>query len=114
MRLRSKVWIEEKGEQVFGSGRARMLKAVARAGSLNAAAKDLGMSYRHVWSCIRASEERLGRPLLIKSKGGRSGGGAVLTDYAKDLLRKFEKVEREVRAFVDTRFKNVFKKRSRK
>ena len=47
--LRSKLWIEDgEGKVVFGLGRYRILDAIERLGSLQAAAKDLRMSYRAV------------------------------------------------------------------
>jgi len=68
------------------------------------------MSFRHAWSCICSAEKRLGASLLIKVKGGRAGGGAVLTSYAKGLIEKFEKLENEVNKFTDKRYKNIFGK----
>ena len=93
MELRFKMWMEHKGRIVFGRGRAILLEAIAAAGSISAAARRLDMSYRHAWTMVRASEERLGRPLLARSKGGRGGGGARLTDLAKALLREYRDIE---------------------
>ena len=110
MKVRTKVWLEKDGELVFGSGKARILRAVEQTGSLNAAAVELGMSYRHVWSSIRAAEERLGRPLLIRSKGGPGGGGAVLTPEAKRLMERLTVLSNETRALADKRFKELFRR----
>jgi molybdate transport system regulatory protein len=104
MKVRSKVWFEKNGKLVFGAGRARILKAVIKTGSLNAAAKDLGMSYRHLWSSIKTAEERLGKPLLIKTRGGKSGGGAILTPFAKKLLKQFDTLNNSTRKHVDKQF----------
>jgi molybdate transport system regulatory protein len=51
------------------------------------------MSYRHAWSMIRASEERLGRSLVETSRGGSGGGGAHLTEFARDLLARFDRMK---------------------
>jgi len=113
VKVKSKVWFEKGGELCFGTGKARMLRAVERAGSLNKAAQRLGMSYRHVWSSVRAAEERLGKPLLIRRKGGRTRGGAVLTDYAKELMRDFATIETDTEAVANRRFGELFgRKRS--
>ena len=111
MRIKSKVWLEKDGELVFGSGKSLILKAIQETGSINKAAKMMRMSYRHAWSYVASAEERMGKQLLIKIKGGRDGGGAVLTDYAKDLLEKFCRLEKEVNAFTDSRFKEIFHRR---
>lgn len=110
MQVKSKVWLEKDGKLVFGIGKTLILKTISQTGSINKAAKIMNMSYRHAWSYIRSAEKRLGEPLLIKIKGGKEGGGAVLTDYAKDLLRKFTELEQEVKLFVDSRYREIFKK----
>ena len=99
MKIKAKVWLEKEGELVFGTGKYNILKAVSQTKSINQAAKKLKMSYRHAWSYIHSAEKRLGKLLLIKVRGGKEGGGAVLTDYAKELLEKFEKVEKESHSF---------------
>lgn len=90
-KVRTKLWIhDEQGNVVFGMGRTRMLEAIEQCGSINAAAKELKMSYRSIWARIKATEERLGgKQLLLRSKGGASGGGATLTPYAKDLIKQY-------------------------
>lgn len=110
MQVKSKVWLEKDGKLVFGIGKTLILKTISQTGSINKAAKIMNMSYRHAWSYIRSAEKRLGEPLLIKIKGGKEGGGAVLTDYAKDLLKKFTELEQEVKLFVDSRYQEIFKK----
>jgi hypothetical protein len=68
--VKSKVWLEDReGRIIFGLGRMRILRAIDRCGSLNAAAKDLKMSYRAVWGKIKVTEDALGKPLLVKSQG---------------------------------------------
>jgi len=103
MQVKSKIWLEKDGELCFGAGRARLLRNVEMTGSLSQAAQALGMSYRHAWSQVRSAEERLGEPLLVRQRGGKARGGSVLTEKAKELLVRFEKLDREVREFVDAR-----------
>jgi len=109
MKVKSKVWFDDKGELIFGSGKSEILKAVSQTGSINSAAKLLNMSYRHAWSYIRSAEKRLGRPLLIKTKGGSGGGGAALTDYARELLSKFDRLDTDIKKFADKRFNEIFR-----
>jgi molybdate transport repressor ModE-like protein len=61
------------------------------------------MSYRHAWSQVKSAEESLGDPLLVRNRGGSTRGGAVLTEKARELLERFEALERDVRAFVNER-----------
>ncbi len=91
-KVRSKVWIEDSaGHVIFGFGRYKMLDAVERLGSLQAAAKELEMSYRAIWCRIKASEERMGRPLLV-----RNSRGSDLTPQAKSLMKQFLRLQRLV------------------
>ncbi|MFC1708634.1 winged helix-turn-helix domain-containing protein [Candidatus Omnitrophota bacterium] len=108
MRIKTKVWLEKEGKLILGSGKVLILKSIASTGSINKAAEKIKMSYRHAWSCIRAIEGRIGRPVVKKTKGGRGGGGATLTEDGKDLVRKFERLEQEIKSFSDKRFKEIF------
>ena len=98
--VRSKIWIEDAdGEVVFGLGRYRILSAVERCGSLNAAAKELKMSYRAAWGRIKATEARIGRPLVV-----REGKGSRLTAHAQLLMKQF----RRLHALVESESDEVF------
>lgn len=107
--VKSKVWIEdEEGNVVFGAGRMRILSAVEEYGSILAAAKSLGMSYRAVWGKIRATEERLGQPILTKQTGGVHGGGSTLTPFGRVLIERFRQLEDHSRTTADAFFHGVF------
>lgn len=110
MEIKTKVWIEKERKLIFGSEKASILKTIVETGSINKTAKKMNMSYRHAWSYLQSIEKRIGIQMLIKVKGGKDGGGAILTDYAKDLIKKFEMLECETRLFADRRFKEIFKK----
>ena len=101
MKLRAKAWLEQDGDLVFGPGRARLLRAVDRRGSISAAAEELDMSYRHAWSMLHASERLLGCALVERSRGGAGGGGARITDAGRRLLESFERLESDFRAFAE-------------
>ena len=107
--IRSKVWIEADGEPVFGRGRRFLLEAIDSHGSINQAAKEVGISYRKAWSHIKAMEKRLGIALVERHAGGRNGGGAALTGEARHFLGRFEALENGLREFVDERFKELFR-----
>jgi molybdate transport system regulatory protein len=107
--VKSKIWIEdEQGDVVFGSGRLHILNAVEKHGSILAAAKELGMSYRAVWGKIKATEERLRQPLLTKRTGGAGGGGSELTPFARALVERFRHLENLIMTTSDTLFQGVF------
>ena len=108
LEIRSKIWIEVDGDPVFGKGRRLLLEAIDTHGSINRAAKEVGISFRKAWGHIKAMEERLGMQLVERTVGGRNGGGAVITEEAKQFLQKFELLESGIRKMADERFQNVF------
>lgn len=109
MEIRSKLWIEMRGEPVFGRGRRLLLEAIDGCGSINQAAQQVNISYRRAWCYIRAMEDRLGIPLVERKAGGRNGGGAVLTKEAREFLRNYALLEQGIQEYVDERFRNVFR-----
>lgn len=103
--IRSKVWVEDRsGKVVFGLGRLKIIEAISRLGSIQAAAKELKMSYRAVWGRIKATEERLNRPILIRNIGGASGGGSQLTPFAKQLVEQFYQLHSRIITESDRQF----------
>ena len=109
MEIKSKLWIEVEGKPVFGRGRRFLLEAIDKCGSINQAAKDINISYRKAWGYIEAMEDRLGFKLIERRTGGRNGGGATLTEDARESLTKYEALEKGIREIVDNRFYEIFK-----
>ena len=99
--IRCKVWFEVDGEALIGNGRERLLMAIAEHGSLNAAAKHLGMAYRKVWAQVQEMERISPFPLFIIKTGGNAGGSTILTEQATTLLKQFQQVGQEIRVAVD-------------
>ena len=108
MKIRSKLWIEIDGEPVFGRGRRFLLEAIDTYGSINQASKTINISYRKAWSYIKSMEERLGIKLVERRVGGKNGGGATLTEKAREFLVKYKALEKGIRDIVDERFRNIF------
>lgn len=108
LKIRSKIWIETEGEPVFGRGRRFLLEAIDVHGSINRAAQEVGISYRKAWSHIKAMEDRLGIKLVERQAGGKNGGGAILTEHAREFLLKFKKMEDGLRTIVDRKFLQIF------
>ncbi len=107
--VKSKIWFTVKDNPLLGQGRRDLLVYIDRFGSISAASKEMGISYRKAWSSIQAMEERLGRRLIVRTRGGRGGGAASLTDVAKDLIAKYDRVAGGVSDFVDHRLEEVVK-----
>ncbi len=113
LNIRSKIWIEIDGEPVFGRGRRFLLEAIDTHGSINRAAQEVDISFRKAWGYIKAMEDRMGVKLIERRTGGKNGGGAMLTDEARDLLKKYEALETGIQEIVDKRFRTIFKEGTR-
>jgi len=92
-----KVWLKRNRFDVIGEGGASLLRAVEKCGSITAAAKKVGVSYKYAWDRLAEIEKALGQPLLRTRRGGRTGGGgAELTDQAVALLKEYDRTARYV------------------
>ncbi|MCK9363154.1 MAG: LysR family transcriptional regulator [Syntrophales bacterium] len=108
LQVRSKIWLEIDGEPVFGRGREELLRLIQKGSSINAAAKEMGIPYRKVWTYIDAMEKRLGLPLVIRQKGGVGGGASSLTPEAVLMLDKFTALQRGMKELIDDKFRELF------
>jgi molybdate transport system regulatory protein len=106
--VRSKVWLEVCQKPFFGDGRYRLLQAIDRTGSINAAARDLGISFRKAWALLAVMEEHAPFPLVERRTGGKGGGETRLTPEAQELLEKFAQLREQVNLAADNCFTDVF------
>lgn len=77
-----------------GPGKVRLLEAIAEHGSISAAGRALGMSYRRAWTLIEALNAGFGRPVVETQAGGRDGGGARLSPLGAGLVADYRAIER--------------------
>jgi molybdate transport system regulatory protein len=82
------------GERVaIGPGKIALLEAIARTGSLTAAAKTLDMSYRRAWLLLDEVNRALQQPAVESNKGGVHGGGSALTGTGLELIALYRRIE---------------------
>ncbi len=84
----------------IGPGKADLLEAVAETGSLAAAARRMGMSYRRAWNLVRSMNAAFLHPLVESVKGGASGGRAGLTATGRDVLARYRRMEARAAAAI--------------
>ena len=106
LRLKSRHYIvDEKGDIIIGEGRQEILENIEKTGSLNQTAKIMKMSYKGVWSKIKATEKAM-QARLVETNKKR---GSQLTKEGKDLLRKYELLKKKCLQADDKIFKTTFK-----
>ena len=96
-----RVWVESAGQTVLGPGRLELLEAVDRLHSISAAARQVGMSYRHAWLLIDGMNRAAGSELVTTRTGGQRGGGAFLTDRGRYTVALFRSVLDQVRRVAE-------------
>ena len=86
--------------EALGPGQADILDAVDHAGSITAAARTMGMSYRRAWILIEAMNRDFKEPLVETSAGGTGGGGSRVTAAGNEALRRYRAMEDKATAAV--------------
>jgi molybdate transport system regulatory protein len=81
-----------------GPGKIDLLAAIDAEGSLSAAARQVGMSYRRAWLLLDSLNGTFATPVTTASVGGHGGGGVTLTPFGRDLVRQYREFEREIAA----------------
>lgn len=99
-RVDGRLWIEKGGASFLGHGRIELLQQIAATGSISAAARAMGMSYKAAWQAVDAMNNLADRPLVERTTGGRHGGGTSLTDAGRAMTAMFQQVEQEYHRFL--------------
>lgn len=77
----------------IGPGKVALLEKIAQTGSISAAARALGMSYKRAWDLVEETGRVVGAPVVDTRAGGRRGGGATLTPAGSGLVGHFRAIE---------------------
>jgi molybdate transport system regulatory protein len=100
--------VDESAQPFWGGGIMALLRRTEELGSLNAAAKDLGMAYTKALKLLRRAEAGFGCKLLERRIGGVGGGGSVLTERARAEMERYESFHRECCAAADRLFAEYY------
>ncbi|HEX4148954.1 MAG TPA: molybdate ABC transporter substrate-binding protein, partial [Pirellulales bacterium] len=104
-----RVWLERSGHAVLGKGRAELLVAIDRTNSISAAARDIGMSYRHAWVLVQEINQAAEFPLVLAAVGGKQGGGAQLTAAGRQAVNFFNALQSELASGASSALRRALK-----
>jgi molybdate transport system regulatory protein len=105
LKLRSSQWIvDEHDNIIIGHGRAKILKNIEQTGSINQTAKMMKMSYKAVWSKIKATEKHLDTRIVHTDRKE----GSRLSKEGKELLEKYIHLKKECMSVDDELFSRIF------
>ena len=82
----------------IGPGKIALLEAIRSYGSISAAARRLGLSYRRAWLLVEQINDGLSTPAVTAAQGGPSGGGAVLTPVGEQVVELYCTIESHTRS----------------
>lgn len=100
MNARSRVWVLVHQNSFLGEGRVALLREIERSGSINKAAAAMNMSYLKAWKLIDAMNKLSGRPLVVRTSGGKGGGGTVLTEHGIQMIQLYEDLNKRCEKFL--------------
>jgi molybdate transport system regulatory protein len=86
------------GRFALGPGKVRLLELIAKHGSISAAGRAMGMSYRRAWLLVDSLNKAFRVPLVAKQMGGTGGGGAVLTKLGQTVVMQYRAMEKQANA----------------
>jgi molybdate transport system regulatory protein len=101
--------LNDQGQPFMGKGSGQLLLGIKRLGSINQAAKEMGLSYAKAMKIIKKMDASLGYKILKTKIGGKDHGGAELTPLATEFLEFFMAYEEQVSSFAQEQFNKINK-----
>ena len=84
----------------MGPGKAQLIARIEETGSISAAARAMGMSYRRAWQLVEALNRDFRKPVIATAIGGQRGGGAHVTPFGRRIARRFRAMEDKASAAI--------------
>jgi len=91
----------------IGPGKADLLEAIENSGSISAGARKLGMSYKRAWDLVDTMNRSFREPLVATATGGNHGGGAQVTEFGREVLRRYRDVEKKANLAVEAELQEL-------
>lgn len=82
----------------LGRGKIQLLEHIRETGSISAAGRAMDMSYRRAWLLVSAVNRMFAQDAVESQRGGKQGGGAVVTPFGEELIRRFRGMEEKAKA----------------
>lgn len=108
--LEGHFWISKSEHNFLGKSRLELLLSIEETGSITKAAKMANMSYKTAWDTVDMMNNLSEFPLVERVKGGKGGGGTILTNYAKELIATYTILNEEHQNFLHNLAKRLEQK----
>lgn len=97
-----KVWLSRDGENILNETRFALFEHLAATGSITQAGQAAGISYRTAWLAVDQLNQLSDKPLVMRTTGGKSGGGTRLTPEGESLLRVYQAVRADHARYLES------------
>jgi molybdate transport system regulatory protein len=105
--VRLTVRIDFGSDRALGPGKVRLLEAIHKTGSISQAGRSLGMSYRRAWLLVDDLNRCFRQPVVTTQPGGARGGGAALTRFGRELIKKYRSIESQAAAAAEKQLRDL-------
>ena len=95
-RLKIKAQLYSGEDIAFGPGKADLLDAIDKAGSISGAAREMGLSYRRAWLLVDTMNRTFREPLVETGRGGNARGGAVVTAFGQKIRTRYRALQKAI------------------
>ncbi len=100
-RVNGSIWVEGNGTRFFGPGPVELLQLIEETGSINQAARKIGMSYKKAWEIVSRLNETMGSAMVVTATGGEKGGGSTISAEAKQMIAWYQSLREKFRKFME-------------
>jgi molybdate transport system regulatory protein len=98
--LKTVLRIDFPNKERIGRGKMQLLDHIKTTGSISAAGRAMDMSYRRAWLLVSAMNTMFSHPVVDSQRGGKQGGGAIVTEFGEELLSRFRSMEQKLERAV--------------
>lgn len=100
LRIDGQLWFNRGEKGYLGGKRIELLEQIDATGSITRAAKAINLSYKAAWDAVDAMNNLSERPLVTRAAGGAKGGGTQLTQFGRELLHIWHRMQHEYERFL--------------
>lgn len=90
-----------RSQPALGPGKAQLLALIEATGSISAAAREMGMSYKRAWQLVESMNASFKEPVVMTAVGGKAGGGAAVTRAGRRVLALYRRMESAAAAAIE-------------
>ena len=109
-KIKTKIQVFNNDHSAFGPGKADLLEAISKYGSISAAARSINMSYKRAWDLVNEMNKGFKENLVLTKIGGSHGGGTEVTELGLQVLNLYRDAVSESQSFIENKMTELMSK----